>query len=118
MFDEQLKDRIMIALAILTAMCLVLAIGSSISAQKNKRNFQKEMVLLMDAEEKLAGLAPQAESLEIQLKNTQANLEGAMKELEDAKIINQELRLELEKTTKLKQVIEKDLKEALIRCRQ
>ena len=108
----------MIALAILTVICLVLAIGSSLTSHKSKRGFNRELILRMDAEEKLANLAPQAETLKNKLNNTQANLEGLNKQLEDQKIVNQELRLELEKMTKLKQALENDLKEALVRYRQ
>lgn len=118
MLDEQLKDRIMIALAILTAMCLVLAISSSMASQKSKRALQKEMILRLENEEKLTNLTPKMESIESQLKNSQTNIEGLNKQLEDQNLINKELRLELEKMTKLKQALENNLKEALVRCRQ
>ncbi|MFH1655357.1 MAG: hypothetical protein ABH954_01955 [Candidatus Omnitrophota bacterium] len=112
--DEQLKDRILIAMVILTVICLILAISSSITAQKNKKSLQREMVLRLDAEEKLTNLTPTVSELE----NTKTNLEGTTKVLEEQKIINQELRFELEKMKRLKETLEEDLKEALVRCRK
>ena len=112
--DEQLKDRILIALVILTLICLVLAISSSMTVQRYKKDLQREMVLRLDAEEKLVDLAPKVSELE----NIKTNLEGMSKALDDQKIINQELRSEYEKMEKLKEALEEDLKEALIRCRK
>jgi len=112
--DEQLKDRILIALAILTVICLILAINSSIAVQRHKKTLQKEMVLRLDAEEKLTDLAPKIAELE----NTKSNLEGTTKSLENLQVINKELRAELEKMTKLKETLEEDLKEALIKTRR
>jgi predicted ribosome quality control (RQC) complex YloA/Tae2 family protein len=112
--DEQLKDRVLIAMAILVTICLILAISSSVSAQKNKKNLQKEMVSRLDAEEKFANLSPRLSELE----NIKANLEGTQKALEEQKIVNQELSEELVKMKKLKEAIEEDLKEALVRCKK
>jgi peptidoglycan hydrolase CwlO-like protein len=116
--DEQFKDRILIAMAIIIVICLTVAIGSSITAQKNKKNLHREMVLRMNAEEKLVNLTSQVDSLKDQLENTKAKLEGATKALEEQKIINKELRIDLEKTTKLKKALEEDLKEALIKIKK
>lgn len=116
--DEQLKDRILIAMAIITVICLVVAVGSVSVAQKNKKYLNRELILRMDAEEKLINLAPQVDALKSQLKNIQANLEGTTKALEDQTVINNELKLELEKTVKLKEALEEDLKNALIRLKR
>ncbi|HOX54255.1 MAG: hypothetical protein PHI86_03640 [Candidatus Omnitrophica bacterium] len=118
MLDEQLKDRILIALSILTVMCLVLAISASLASSKSKRALQKEMILRMENEEKLSTLTPKMDSVEAQLKNAQANIDGLNKQLEDQNLINKELGRELKEMTELKKVLEKNLKETLARCRQ
>ncbi|MBM3252158.1 MAG: hypothetical protein FJZ11_05215 [Candidatus Omnitrophica bacterium] len=112
--DEQLKDRILIAMAILAVICLILAVSSSVAAQRSKKNLQKEMVSRLDAEEKFTNLSPKLAELE----SNKANLEGALKSLEEQKIANQELTEELVKMRKLKETLEEDLKEALVRCKK
>ena len=116
--DEQLKDRVLIAMAIITVICLIVAISSSIAVQKNKRSLHREMVLRMDIEEKLINVTPKVDVLENELRNTKANLEGATKTIKDLKTINAELRNELEKVNKLKETLEENLKDALVGSRR
>lgn len=116
--DEQLKDRVLIAAIVLAAVCLVLAISSGIAANKNKNNTQKEMVLRMEAEEKLGGVSARITGLESDLKKTQDELAKNKTELNQEQLSNQALKAELEKTTRLKEQLEKDLKEALFSQKQ
>ena len=76
---------------------------------------QREIELRLGAEEKLTNLTPKVTSLESELQNIQANLEGTTNALNVQKVINKELREELQKLTKLKEALEEDLKEALIK---
>ena len=112
--DEQLKDRILIAMTILTVICLILAISSSVTVQNYKKNLQKEMVLRLDAEEELAILSPKISELD----SVKTNLAGTTEALEEQKVINQELMIDFEKMEKLKEALEEDLKEALFRCKR
>ncbi len=104
--DEQLKDRVLIASIVLAAVCLVLAISSGISATKNKTGVQKEMALRIEAEEKLNNISSRVSGLESDIAKTKT-------ELNQETLSNQALKTELEKLARLKDQLEKDLKEAL-----
>lgn len=111
--DDQLKDNVLIASIVLAAVCLVLAISLGISAGKNKNGQQKEMVLRMEAEEKLNSVSSTISNLEAGLKKTQDELSSTKTSFNQEQLTNQALKSELEKTTRLKEQLEKDLKEAL-----
>lgn len=112
--DDQLKDNVLIASIVLAAVCLVLAVSSGIAASKNKSNVQKEMVQRLEAEEKLNNVSTTIANLEAQLKKTEEELSSTKTALNQEQLTNQALKSELEKTTRLKEQLEKDLKEALI----
>ncbi len=69
--DDQLKDKVLIASIVLAAVCLVLAISSGISANKNKNGLQNEIRLRFEAQEKLNNVSGRITSLESDLKKTQ-----------------------------------------------
>lgn len=111
--DDQLKDRVLIASIVLAAVCLVLAISSGIAANRNKTGVQKEMALRIETEEKLNNVSSRVTGIEAELKKTQDELSKAKTELSQEQLNNQAFKTELEKVTRLKEQLEKDLKEAL-----
>ena len=111
--DDQLKDRVLIASIVLAAVCLVLAISSGIAANRNKTGMQKEMASRMEFEEKLTNVSSHTTSLEADLKKSQDELLKTKTELSQEQLGSQALKAELEKTTRLKEQLEKDLKESL-----
>jgi septal ring factor EnvC (AmiA/AmiB activator) len=113
MVEEQAQNKVLLAAIILAVVCLVLAISSGIAASKNKMGLQKEMAFRMETEERLASVSTKSTSLESELKAAQDQLTQTKTSLEQEKISNDALKTELEKLTKLKEQLEKDLKEAL-----
>jgi len=118
--EEQLKDRLLFVCVIIAVITLILAIGSGISAQKNKVKFQKEMALRLDKEEHLENSKFVVSALEQEIRKLQ-NLVNAEKEarqeikeeLEQEMLVNRALKEELIKMTRLKETLENSLKEAL-----
>lgn len=113
MVEEQVQNKVLLAAVILAVVCLILAITSGITASKNKLGLQKEMALRMEVEEKLTSTSSKSTSLEGELKNTQDQLTQTKTALDQEKLSNEALKTELEKLTRLKEQLEKDLKEAL-----
>ncbi|MFZ5800199.1 MAG: hypothetical protein ACOY3D_02330 [Candidatus Omnitrophota bacterium] len=113
MVDEQVQNKVLLAAIILAVVCLVLAISSGIAASKNKLALQREMALRLEVEEKLAGISSKSTTLESDLKSSQEQLMQTKTALEQERLSNEALRTELDKLTKLKEQLEKDLKEAL-----
>lgn len=113
MVDEQVQNKVLLAAIILAVVCLVLAISSGIAASKNKLSLQREMALRLEVEEKLAGISSKSTTLESDLKASQDQLMRTKTALEQEKLSNEALKTELDKLTKLKEQLEKDLKEAL-----
>ena len=113
--DEQVQNRVLLSAIILAVVCLVLAISSGIAASKNKIALQKEMAFRMETEEKLAGVNSKSSTLENQLKTVQDTLTQTKAAFDQEKLTNEALKTETEKITKLKEQLEKDLKEALFK---
>jgi septal ring factor EnvC (AmiA/AmiB activator) len=113
MVEDQVQNKVLLAAIILAVVCLVLAISSGIAASKNKVSLQREMALRMETEEKLAGTTSKSSSLETELKSAQEQLAEVKAALEQEKLTSQALKNELDKVTKLKEQLERDLKEAL-----
>lgn len=113
MEEEQAQNKVLLAAIILAVVCLVLAISSGIAASKNKIALQKEIAFRMETEEKLASTSSKSTTLESELKANQDQLTQTKTALDQEKLSSEALKTELEKVTKLKEQLEKDLKEAL-----
>ena len=113
MVEEQAQNKVLLAAIILAVVCLILAISSGIAASKNKIALQKEMAFRMETEEKLAGVNSKSTTLESELKASQEQLTQTKTALDQEKLSGEALKTELEKLTRLKEQLEKDLKEAL-----
>jgi len=121
MDEQQLKERILFICIIFTIISLILAISLGVTARRNKVKFQKEMALRIELEENLENSKFVFSALEEEIKKLQ-NQVNAQKEayqrieeeLEEEQLVSKALKEELMKTNKLKEVLENNLKEALV----
>ena len=118
--DENIKSRIILILSILCLILLVMNFSSCSNSIKQKTARDKEMFGRLDLEEKMsktgqqiAILEEKAKAKEKDLAETLASAGEMKKTLEQEQLVNQTLKDELQKVTKLKEVLEHDLKEAL-----
>ena len=123
--EETLKNRLILILAIVTAICLLGWLSSCISASQFKSGRQEEVSKRLDAEEKLAKVSREKPVLEEKLKKAEkdleeekANHEVTKKSLEQEQLVSSSLKEELQKLTKLKDKLEDDLKDALVAVKQ
>lgn len=119
--EENIKDKIIVVLAILTAIFFVGTIGSCSNANRQRTAFGKEMSTRLDLEEKISKFAQEKTVLEEKIKEKEKELaeeravqEATKKALVQEQLVNQGLKEELQKVTKLKEALEEDLKEALV----
>lgn len=119
--DEKLKTRAIIALGLFSLILVIVSMNSFGKNRSQEQKWRREAALRMDAEEKAQKSSQEAESLSSQLKKNQETLQENGRELETVKksllqeqMVNQNLKAELDKLSRLKQALEEDLKEALI----
>ncbi len=119
--DETIKNRIILILAILTALFLIGMINSCSNAYRQKVARDKEMATRLDLEEKMNKFSQEQTTLNDKLKAKEKELEeekaahqATKKALVQEQLVNQSLKEELQKVTKLKEALEEDLKETLV----
>ncbi len=117
--DEVLKNRIVIILAVLTAVFFFGTLSSCNSAMRQKAARDKEMASRLALEEKMGKfsqeksvLEEKAKAKEKEAQDLKATLEAAKKALAQSELVNTSLKEELEKVTKLKESLEENSKEA------
>lgn len=122
--EESVKNRVIIALAILTAIFFVATIGSCGSAGRMKSYRDKEMANRLDFEEKATKCVQEKTALQERLKNATQSLESektdhqiTKKALLQEQLVNESLKEEVAKVTKLKEQLEADLKESLAKSK-
>ncbi|MDI6759163.1 MAG: hypothetical protein QMD94_05790, partial [Candidatus Omnitrophota bacterium] len=116
-----MKNRIILILAVLNAILFISTLSSCSSAIRQKAGRDKEMISRLDLEEKMnkfsqekAALQESLKAKEDELEKQKAALEAIKKALLQEQLINQNFKEEIQKISKLKDVLEKDLKEALV----
>ncbi len=112
-----LKNRTVVILSIIAALFFLGAVGSCNNAMRQKASRDKEMASRLQLEEKMTKFSQEKSALEEkakaeeksaeELKNT---LDSTKKTLLQEQLINQSLKEELEKMTKLKVGLEEELK--------
>jgi hypothetical protein len=119
--EEMIKSRAVLILVILSVIFFLGMVGSCSSAHKLKVSHDKEMALRLDLEERASRSGQEKAVLESKINSiTQALDEEKVahqttkKVLLQEQLVNQSLREELQKITKLKEALEEDLKEALV----
>lgn len=117
--NEALKNRIVIILAVLLAIFFFSSLSSCNSAMRIKASRDKEMANRIVLEEKMSKFSQDRSSLEEKAKAKEKEVEElkqaldtANKSLVQEQLINQSLKEELEKITKLRDTLETDLKQA------
>jgi hypothetical protein len=117
--DETLKNRIVLILAVLSAIFFFSSLSSCNSAMRQKAARDKEMAARLALEEKMSKfsqeksvLEEKAKAKEKETQEVKAALEATKKALVQDQLINQSLKEELQKVTKLKEVLEEELKQA------
>lgn len=118
--DENTKNKLIIILGISVVLFFVLFIGSCGNSAKLKKAHDKEMASRLDVEEKMSKFTQEKTVLEKKLAGVSQSLEeekadsqATKKALLQEQLVNQSLKDELQKVTKLKEALEEDLKEAL-----
>lgn len=122
--EESIKNRVILILAILTAIFFIGTIGSCSNAHRLKIARDAEMTKRLDLEENMtkfmqekAASDAKTKSLAQQLEEEKAAHEATKKALQQEQLVNQSLNEELQKVTKLKEALEEDLKEALVKSK-
>lgn len=119
--EEAFKNRLILILAVLSALLFIATLGSCNNAFRQRAARDKEMVSRLDLEESMAkssqenqGLEQRVKTLEKALEEEKAGHETDKKNLAQERLVNESLKEELAKVTKLKEALEEDLKEALV----
>lgn len=116
--NDALKNRIVVILAILLVVFFFSSLSSCNNARHQKISRDKEMAARFALEEKMSRFSQDRSILEEKIKakekevqELKTTLEGLNKSLVGEQLINQSLKEELQKVTKLKDALEADLKE-------
>lgn len=122
MVEEEVKNRIILIVGILCLILFFWAIGTSSELSKQKKNLQNEIRKRLGFEEQNTIFLEERPVLEEQIKQLNSQLEQEKEEHAKTKkafsgeqLANESIKEELEKVTRLKEALEDDLKEALIK---
>jgi len=117
--NDALKNRIVIILAIISVVFFFGTFSSCNNFRRQKARGDKEMAARLALEEKMnkfsqdrSTLEEKAKAKESEAQELKVTLESTNKSLIQEQLINQSLKEELQKVTKLKDDLEDDLKQA------
>lgn len=116
--EENIKNRVILILAILSLIFLMGTLRSCGTSNKLKATLMqldKEKSVSWDSEQKINEFKKAKADLEKELEGVKADNDATKKVLLQEQLVSQSLKDELEKVTKLKEALETDLKEALVR---
>ncbi len=120
--EDNLKGRVMLVLGILNVIFLLLWVSSCNDVRKHRDARYKEMDIRLESEQKLDGSLKQKLMLEDKINKIQqelseekAAMEVTRKSLIQEQLISSSLKTELEKISRLKVVLEENLKAALLK---
>ena len=119
--QEALKNRILIILAILSLLFFFGTLSSCNSAMRQKNGRDKEMAMRLQLEERMSKFSQERSALEEKAKAKEKEaeevkiaFEATEKALVQEQLLNQSLKDELQKITKLKEALEGDLKRSSV----
>jgi len=122
--EESLKNRVIMVLAILALIFFIGMIKSCSDSGRYKINGNNEMRTRIDCEEKLNNFSKEKAAMENKVnaamqaqEEERAQLTATKKALLQEQLVSQSLKEEIEKITKLKEALEEDLKEALVKVK-
>jgi len=116
--EENIKNRVILILAILTIIFLMGAVRSCSTAKKLKTTLielDKEKAISWDSEQKMNELKQEKAALAKDLEDAKTENETTKKALMQEQLVSQSLKEELQKVTELKKTLEDDLKDALVK---
>ena len=108
-----MKNTSVVLAAVLVVVCFVLVFLSAQTVAKTKKILDQERYHRMVTEEKLEKVSSELISLKNEMTNSQNQTQSIQTVLEQERLANTNLRAELEKMTRLKEVLERELKNAL-----
>ncbi len=109
-----MKSKILILTVVLSIGCLIIAVKASYTVQQNQEIVERERYQRMVTEETLQKTLMQVKSLKNQLIGVRNQVQSLQTVLEKEKDASANVRSELEKVIKLKDVLERELKDALV----
>lgn len=125
MIEDAVKNRIILIIGTLCLIFFFWAIGAHSEIGKYKSNLQEELRKRIEIEEQNAGFAKEKSTLEGNIKQLSSQVEeekaahqATKKALVEEQSSNAGLKEEIEKITRLKEALEDDLKEALMKDQQ
>jgi len=120
--EENLKGRLVLVLGILNVIFLLFWVSSCNDVRKFKKAREKEMDTRLAVEQDRDKLSKLESSLKEKLGQVQeelgekkAALDAVKKSLSQEQMVSNSLKSELEKISRLKEALEEDLKDALVR---
>jgi len=113
--EEGLKNRVILILGIFCLILLIGNISSCSDAIRQRAARDKEMFSRLDTEERVSKYTNEKAAFEKQIEEERAAIETLKKDLVQEQLSNQNLKDELQKMTQLKETLEEDLKEALVK---
>ncbi|MFH0762640.1 MAG: hypothetical protein V1925_01990 [Candidatus Omnitrophota bacterium] len=120
--EENIKSRIILVVSILALIFFVGSLKSCGNAYRQKQSRDKEMAARLDLEERVSKISQESlvsqerlKAVEKELREVKLELEQAKRALNQEQLTNRYLKEELEKVTKLKETLEENLKEELVK---
>jgi len=116
--EENIKNRIILILAILSIIFLMGTIRSCSTAKRLKTTLielDKEKAVSWDSEQKMNDLKKEKVALAKEVEDAKTENENTKKALMQEQLVSQSLKEELQKVTELKKTLEDDLKDALVK---
>ncbi len=116
--EENIKNRIILILAILSIIFLMGTIRSCSTAKRLKTTLielDKEKAVSWDSEQKMNDIKKEKVSLAKEVEDAKTENENTKKALMQEQLVSQSLKEELQKATELKKTLEDDLKDALVK---
>ncbi|MDP3732283.1 MAG: hypothetical protein Q8R31_04560 [Candidatus Omnitrophota bacterium] len=116
--EENIKNRIVLILAILSIIFFMGAIRSCSAGKKLKMTLielDKEKSVSWDSEQKINELKKEKAALSKELEDSKSENEITKKALLQEQLVNESLKEELQKVSELKNTLEDDLKDALVK---
>ena len=121
LMEDMFKGRLIVILAVLSLILFVFNIGSCANSYSQSSARKKEMAQRMDLEEKMskfiqekAVILEKLKAKEKELEEEKVSCQATEKDLVQEQLVGQSLKDELQRVTKLKEVLEEDLKKALV----
>ena len=109
--DEKLKSKILLVVIVLMVSFLLMALSSHQSIGHIKRDLDQERYKRMVAEENLNKASGKISTLETELSNTKDKIQSVQAILQEGKSETSDLKTQLERVTKAKEILEKKIEE-------